>query len=93
MLSNFFSMFLMLVPIAVLLQWVRSRRLPAEQRHLGADVLEASGLALGLSTCQLNTMVVILGHPMVSSMLLFICVYFPLCFLADWIRKRPRNDS
>jgi hypothetical protein len=93
MLSNFFITFLVLAPITVLLQLARSRRLPAKQRHVGADLLEASGLALGLSTMQLNTAIFAPLHPDVSFILIFICAYFPLCFLADWIRKRPRNDS
>jgi hypothetical protein len=93
MLLSFFIMFLVLVPIAMFGQWARSRRLPAKQRHVGADLLEASGLALGLSTVQLNTVVVIPGHHNISFMLLFICAYFPLCFLADWLRKRSRHIS
>jgi hypothetical protein len=93
MLLSFFITFLVVVPIAMLGNWARSRRLPAAQRHFGADLLESSGLALGLSTCQLNTAILAPLPHLLSFILIFICASFPPFFLADWIRKRPRNDS
>jgi hypothetical protein len=93
MTSNFTIMFLTLLPIAFLGQLARSWRLPRPQRHIRADLVEAVGLALGMSLGLQGGALFPQWHTSVSFVLLFVAIYFPVCFFADWIRKRPRHDA
>jgi hypothetical protein len=92
MTSSIFITFIVVLPIAMLCQFVRSRHLP-KPRHFGADLLESAGLALGMSLSVQGITIFPQWHSFISSIVLFMCSYFPLCFLADWIRKRSRHDA
>jgi len=90
MTSKFIIMFLVLVPIAFLGQFVRSRRLPPQQRHFGADLMEACGLALAVALSAQGGTLFPQWPSWVSFAVLFAIIYFPVCFFADWFRKRVR---
>jgi len=49
MTSDIFIIFIVVLPIAILAQFARSSRLPKQHRHIGADLVESAGLALGMS--------------------------------------------
>jgi len=87
-------MFAAVLPIAILIQLVRSRRLPPERRHLGADLLEAAGLAFAMSSIQLVSVFPPLWregwHSTIAFTLLFAAIYFPTGYSADRIRERKR---
>ena len=93
MTSNFIIMFLALLPIAFLGQFVRSRRLPPKQRHIGADLIESGGFALGMSLGVQGGTLLSQWPSSVSIAVLFPIIYFPVCFFADWLRKRSRHDA
>jgi hypothetical protein len=90
---NFAMMFLAILPIVILGQLARSWRLPRPQRHSRADLVEAVGLALGISFASQSSALFPQWHPLVAFILLFAAAYFPVCFLADWMRKKPRHDA
>jgi hypothetical protein len=85
--------FLVVLPIAILIQFVRSQRFPREQRSVKADLIEAAGLALGMSLSVESGTFFPHWSTWVSFIFLFAIVYFPVCFFADWIRKRSRHDA
>jgi hypothetical protein len=86
-------MFLVLLPIAFLGQFVRSRRLPPHQRHFAADLIEAAGLALAISLSVQGGTLFSQWPTWISFAVLFAIIYFPVCFFADWFRKRARHDA
>ena len=93
MTSNFIIMLLALLPIAYLGQFARSRRLPREQRNTGSDLIEAAGLALAMSLSVQGGTFFPQWPSWVSYAVLFIIIYFPVCFFADWLRKSSRHDA
>jgi hypothetical protein len=72
-------------------QLVRSRHFLKQPRHIGADLVEALGFALGLSLSSEGSTIFPHWHYFISFTALFVCSYFPLCFLADWLRRRSRH--
>jgi len=93
MTMNFIISFLLVLPIAILGNFARSSRLPKQQRHIRADLLESVGLALGISLGEQGSALIPQWYSIVSFILLFIAGYFPICFLADWFRRRSRRAA
>ena len=90
--THFFTVFVVLLPLAILGQLVRSHLLK-RPRSINADLLEAFGFALGLSLSFQEFRIFPELPAFVSSIVILFGVYFPFCFLADWIRKKARHDA
>jgi hypothetical protein len=88
---QFFIIFACLLPVSIVLQFVRSRWFSRQDRHTGADIVEAAGLALALSLGAQGTTLFPQWPSYISPFVLMLAVYFPICIAADWIRKGRRD--
>ncbi len=89
--TEFLIIFGCLLPVAIVLQFVRSRWFTSKDRKTAADLLEAFGTALAFSLGSQGAALLPMWPPWLAVAVLIVVVYFPICLLADWMRKRGHH--